>query len=45
MGERATVGADAVIQDSVVFADTSVKSGEVLDGVVLGSDARLDGKA
>ena len=45
VGERATVGADAVIQDSVVFADTSVKSGEVLDGVVLGSDARLDGKA
>ena len=45
VGERATVGADAVIQDSVVFADTSVKSGEVLDGVVLGPDARLDGKA
>ncbi len=45
VGERATIGADAMIQDSVVFADTTVRSGEVLDGVVLGSDARLDGKA
>ena len=45
VGPRASIGAGAVVLDSVVLADTAVPAGAVLDGVVLGPDARLDGKA
>ncbi len=45
VGPRSAIGAGAVVTDSVVLADTAVPAGAVLDGVVLGPDARLDGKA